>query len=293
MVLFKTKNILFRWATLNYEFFVGLWRRYHRKNHQHAGVQDVCNHADVAFVLSTGRCGTSLLSRVLSYSPDLYVTHKTNHAALSAYRYQCSSMNESALRLMALAAYFEPISEAYFQGLMYVDTNAKLVFFAPELAKVFPRARFIHLVRHPGDFARSGCRRGYYERLVPCAHGHIEPCPDDPLSKKWHDMNQLEKIAWQWNETNRFIENMKNSVTSERFLTIRAEDFFTDPEVSATVFCFLQAKGISLNKINKIISRPLNEQKSGTFPEYSDWDEIQKAHFVQHASLMNAYGYKL
>jgi hypothetical protein len=242
------------------------------------------------FVLSTGRCGTSFLTEILRRSARLSV----HHAPKPELQYLSSLVHRivpvaASLDLAVLAARFELFVNAYRSGEIYVETNNRITFFAPALARLLPNARFIHLVRNPADFVRSGMRRGYYangtiqyQRLIP--HGNAE----------WCSYSQLEKITWEWNEINAFIEKFKASMPDDRVLTVRSEDLFRDFETLKSVLEFVGVAGDKriAGAAAKRALKPINQQKSGSFPKYSHWSGADKAALRRLALLGPKYGYE-
>src|SRR5690606_14570876 len=100
----------------------------------------------------------------------------------------------------------------------------------------FSQARFIHLVRHPRHFIRSALARGYYQKAR-YDRGHILPVSAEER-REWSGMTVLERIAWNWNATNAFIERFKQAIPSERAVTIRSEDLFSTPRVAEELIQF-------------------------------------------------------
>lgn len=247
--------------------------------------------APYVFVLSTGRCGTAYLTEVLSRSPGLSVRHtpKPELEYVSSLVHRTRPTPE-ALDLATLAARFELFVEAYRAGRTYVETNNRITFFAPALAHLLPNARFIHVVRHPGDFVRSGMRRGYYAPGV-VQHQRLTP-PDFP---EWSSYSEVEKICWEWNEINSFIEHFKESVAADRVLTIRSEAMFREPDAMLAVLDFL-GTGEDEELVTAITEgqfKPVNVQSKGSYPKYEQWPEADKVALRQIATLAPNYGYEV
>jgi len=245
--------------------------------------------APYCFVLSTGRCGTAFLTEMLRQSPRLSVRHtpKPELEYVSSLVHRLKPGPE-ALELAILAARFESFVAAYRSGLIYVETNNRISFFAPALARLLPNARFIHLVRHPADFVRSGMRRGYYsERVVQ----HQRLAPTDPVD--WSSWTQLEKIAWEWNEINGAIEKFKATVQADRVMTIRSEALFQNSQVLTSIMEFIGvADDERLSRMTKSkILKPVNEQREGSFSRYEHWSDADKAALKRIATLASVYEY--
>jgi hypothetical protein len=215
------------------------------------------------------------------------------------YASSCAHSNgatKEALTLAILAARFEVyFEEAFSRGRFYVETNNRITFFAPALAELLPNSKFIHLVRHPGDFVRSGMRRGYYDgRTV--QHQRL-----DGASKLrgWDNMSRIEKIGWEWSEINATCERFKKTVGSDRLATIKSEEFFGDTAVLHSIFRFLRVEDPFRGKrgqakLLRLLKRPINAQHSGSFPDYALWSDADKSALRRVAgSIAVLYGFDL
>ena len=256
--------------------------------------QIVHEQARCCFVLSTGRCGTALLTRLLKLSKETRCEHQPSPELVHFSRLAYESPREDSYKFkMGIdMARYELIENAFLRDQIYVETNNRITFFAPFLAEVFKRATFIHLVRHPGDFVRSGIRREWYSGKGYHDAGRIVPTDSSPES--WDKMTQIEKIAWLWNETNQFIEDFKMSLEGpDLIMLVKAEDLFSTPEMAAKIFRFLQLEPPPVDRINKVIRHPVNVQRAGDFPGYDRWDPERKKQLEKYAVLFSKYGYDL
>lgn len=245
------------------------------------------------FVLSTGRCGTLLVTEILAKSSCLRVEHnpkpELEYASRVVHR---DEIDEKAQEIAVLASRFDLFFlDTLLRGRIYVETNNRITFFAPALAKLLPNAKFIHLVRNPADFVRSGMRRGYYQEGV-VQHQRLDGSNYSP----WNTFSRLEKITWEWNEINRKIEEFKGNVEAKRVLTINSESLYKEPATTFKIYDFIDIENpfYSQNgsrKLAKVLSKPVNKQKEGSFPKYPDWNEADKKGFRRIATLASKYGY--
>lgn len=231
------------------------------------------------FFLSTGRCGTKWFSNVLDQSPGVKVLHAPvpNFSMQNAYLYNLwqnkgisqKDRMEFSENLFTTGR-VQHLRYLYKGGKRYIETNNHITFFAPALVKMFPDALFVHLYRHPGEFVRSGIRRGWFDHNQDATYKIIQPPTKDG---DWATYNQVQKIAWVWNETNFFIEKFKTGIDSERHFTFNFN--FKSPETVASLFAFLEID-VPSNVIDSTIEKKVNQQKTGDFPKYEDWSPIQK-----------------
>ena len=245
------------------------------------------------FVLSTGRCGTELISNILAKSPALSVEHspKPELEYVSSLIHR-NNISGEALKVAVLAARFDLFFlQAFISGKSYVETNNRITFFAPALSELLPNSKFIHLVRNPADFVRSGMRRGYYQKDV-VQHQRLDGSNYLP----WNTFSRLEKIAWEWNEINSKIEDFKCIVSESRVLTINSESLFKDPSTVSSIYEFIGIKNPFEGRngsqmLARLLSNPVNKQNQGSFPKYPDWSEADRIRFCHIVTLASKYGY--
>jgi hypothetical protein len=246
------------------------------------------------FVLSTGRCGTGLITKILDKSPQLLVCHnpKPELEYVSSFIHRTSPSLES-LKLSIIAARFDFFVNSFLVGRIFIETNNRITFFAPALAQLFPNAKFIHLIRNPADFVRSGMRRKYYKNNT-VQHQRFNPVNN----YEWMRMTRLEKVAWEWNEINSSIDNFKSMIHQSRMMTIKSEQLFSQSEIIPALFDFIAVtnpfEGARGSKqIDQLLRRPVNKQILGSFPRYQDWSAEDKSSLKHIVILAPKYGYNL
>lgn len=246
------------------------------------------------FVLSTGRCGTLLLNNLLSLSPDAIALHEP-HPELSRpsrRAYEQIFREPQIFREVFKSAREEYLLTSVRQDKVYVETSHQCTFFAPVIRDVFPQAVFIHLVRHPGNFVRTGIRRKWYTGEHSHDVGRITPLSGG-VKDSWEKLSLLEKNAWLWNETNQFIEDFKKTIPAYCSLFVKAEELFKNVETCQEIYRFVGIGRFKEKKVRKVIRKPVNIQRKGNFPEYKDWPENEKFLLKKMVPLAEEYGYKL
>lgn len=256
--------------------------------------EKIFNGSKPVFVLSTGRTGTELLTRLFALDENIEAYHEPKPQMVYAAKiaYESYTSNISAKKLAFLSSRYDSLKTSYLRSKRYVETNHNLTFFADAIYNLLPQSKFIHLVRNPASFVRSGMRRNYYK-----GHdyddGRILPRTEDISSEQWKAFDQLEKIAWLWNATNQFIENLKELFSEDRIITVRSEDLFNDPNTFLQISDFINIEKMNKDKLKKLISKPKNFQYKGEFPKYEDWDNKQKNKLKNIATLAKKYNYQL
>lgn len=254
------------------------------------------------FVLSTGRSGSKFLANLLAHAPNVAAFHEPRPTLqyFSDYAFHHQEEKE-ILTNMIDAARMESILEIFIKDKIYVESNQCLSFFAPVIAERFKESRFVHVVRHPGDFVRSAVRKGWHRNDSIWEAGRVKIADND----RWDPMDQIEKLAWVWETTNRFIDSFKEGLSSSRSLTLTFEELVSDVEAAARLLEFTGGGAIDPVKIREMQSARVNElyihpgeppnmKKVVDFPRYADWDGEMKAKLVRIAAdLASTYSYRL
>src|SRR5262249_41368738 len=131
----------------------------------------------------------------------------------------------------------------------------------PELAGLFPDARFVHLVRDgrkvAGSYFHKLGRECYDDRSTAILANYLNepdkrPCPP-PEKKYWWpqpqahapwaegfpNFDRFDGRCWHWAEVNRVIRDGLEPLDDERKLLVRLEDLREQPSLVARLFTFL------------------------------------------------------
>lgn len=246
------------------------------------------------FVLSTGRTGTLLLNSILQLSPNAMPMHEPQPELYRPSRRAYEEINRrpDIYREVFKSAREEYLLKSAQQEKVYIETNNQITFFAPIIRNVFPRAVFIHLVRHPADFVRSGIRRKWYTGEHSHDIGRIVPLKE-PYKTSWPQMSPIEKMGWLWNETNTCISEFVKTIDQDSWLLVRSEDLFSEVAVSKRIFNFLGISGINERHVQRLIATPQNPQRKGFFAKYPEWSASDKEALKKIATLSENFGYDL
>ena len=263
----RKDKLLKEWFEFNTKYWKALKLR--AKLHGHLKdsdvlPEDVLAQAAPVFVLSTGRVGTMLLTRLFELEKGLNIEHEALPEMLYTGKLAYADPSNIEFTKGAfMAGRYEAIRDCQLQNLRYVETNNRLTFFAPAMAALFPNAKFIHLLRHPDSFVSSGIQRNWYTGKTITDEGRIAPAKDSGIER------QQDKIAWLWNATNSFIEDFKEGAGKDRTLTVRSEDLFSNAEEAERILNWLDFKA-DKTSIQKVLNRPVNtSRKKKTQQEYN------------------------
>ena len=247
---------------------------------------------EAVFVLSTGRCGTELLTQLFELAPGTLPLHRPDpelaYASTLAYGLARTDGGAEKIGKMFLAGRFDLLLESYIRGRRYIETNNRITFFAPAIASLMPNARFIHLIRDPEAFVRSSVRREYYSG-VPTDLGRIVPEAGADAAD-WPDLSPIGRCAWLWTETNRFIDDFRRSLDRPgRCMTVRSADLYSDPAVAAEILQFAGLQIPPPEAIARLQGRKVNEQLRGPDPgvlaNWSGADQEQYRRFVDRYDM--------
>jgi hypothetical protein len=247
------------------------------------------------FIVSSGRSGTAMLVKALSADKAItieheYMVHLVQPLALR--RYAGLADAEEARRVLTQCHG----SALYYAGTpLWGDSSNKLSWLIPDLHALFPKAKFIHLVRDGRKVASS-----YFHKLhAECyddasakvmaaylsAPGSVpapppekkywwpHPVTGDPWVKEFPRFNQFERIAWHWSEINRVILRDLETVPEERRLFLRLEDLRARPSAAAALFAFLDrpyrdeyfAAFARPHNVNRPVDRLLTPEQTAQF----------------------------
>lgn len=254
----KKEKIIKEWISFNIRYWQDLKHRSKLHGHienSHILANKVLAHAEPIFVLSTGRVGTMLLTKLFNLEKGLHIEHEALPEMLLAGKTAYESDDISFSKGAFMAGRYENIRDFHLKRLRYVETNNRLTFFAPAIAELFPKAKFIHLVRHPDSFISSGMQRNWYTGKSITDEGRIAP----PESLKITE--QENKIAWLWNATNEFIEQFKKNTSKDRIYTLQSEKLFTNTEEAVKLMNWLNLN-IKPELVKNIIDKPINQSKN-------------------------------
>jgi hypothetical protein len=249
------------------------------------------------FVLSTGRCGTMGLTSLLDLSPRIDAVHEPSplflEETMAAYMGHPVDQARSEAYAEDYAAGRSPmLAWAAIRGVRFAECSNRMTYFAPFLAEYFPRSRFLHLYRHPGDVVRSAMRRGHYDhhRWDPY---RITPRPDDPFADAWEHWGPFEKCCWNWQAINQHILDFRAAIDPRRVAAVSFESLFrSDQDKAMGLFDWLGVPRPSREDVRRSLETRENAQQEGEFPAWRAWTDSQKSRLSEIAgSVAERLGY--
>lgn len=270
------------------------------------------------FVVSTGRCATTLLGLFLAEADSSLVL---NEGQMRDAKCQGPQVLK-ALTLENRLAYEQPDRAAaileekrlpHIKALIdelaldhYVEIAYYFSPFVSALRDVFPEAKIAYVHRDGRDFVRSvyvdespdPMPVGYpdprqlspTERYV--AMGRLAPLPGSFHAKLWDSYSPFEKNVWLWAETNRLILEGIKAWPSALVKHISMNDMLT-PKGLRSMADFLQMD-VPLQKADEILRRKVNFRKNRKLDHWSKWDDKHKDDFRRLGQdMLQTLGYEI
>ena len=254
------------------------------------------------FILSTGRSGSKFIAGLLDLAPNAASYHEPRPTLqyFSDYAFHHQEHGDILGKIIE-SARMELLLETFIQDKLYIESNQCLTFFAPFIKKIFKRAKFVQIIRHPGTFAHSAIRKGWHKNdsIWESGRVHLQD------ASQWNRLDHIGKLAWVWNVTNRYIEDFKRTLPAEDFFACKIEDLSSNIGLARELFAFAGLKAPEEAEIEKFQRQRINEfrigpneppnmKKDRNFPPYELWPEQDKKTVMTHtAELANIYNYKL
>jgi hypothetical protein len=259
--------------------------------------------AQPIFIVSSGRSGTAMLHKALSVVPGVEMHHEYMvqiTQPLAVKRYQ---------GMIAADECRSTIAETYGAALRYTqsthwgDSSNKLSWLIPDLAALFPRARFVHLVRDGRKVSSSYFHKladeCYDDRSTGIFQAYLDdpalgapppekkywwplPRPGSPDAARFRGFSQFERICWHWAEINRVALETLDCLPPERRLFLRLEELTESPQAVEGLYHFLNLPYRQSDFT--VFSRPYNVNR----PEDRLLDDNQRAAFDAIAGAMQA-----
>ncbi|HEY4125203.1 MAG TPA: sulfotransferase [Rhizomicrobium sp.] len=213
------------------------------------------------FIVSSGRSGTAMLHKALSSIDDVEMHHEYAVQIIQplAVRRYLDLADAGETRRLLGETYGAAIR--YSERPYWGDSSNKLSWLIPDLAALFPEARFVHLVRDgrkvAGSYFRklgAECYDDHSNAILQAFYDNPAATPTPPPEKKyWWPVprkeaadaqsfrlfDQFERIAWHWAEVNRVILEALSKLPEQRKTFVRLEDLRSSPETLKELLHFL------------------------------------------------------
>jgi hypothetical protein len=252
------------------------------------------------FTLSTGRVGTQTVAALYALASNAFAYHEPSPKlyGLSKLSYHYAGSLDTRISVLFQEAFAVARNKQLNDSLScckgYIETSPQCTFLAPTIAELVANVRFIHLVRDPRDVVTSGMRRQWYAGH-PADETRIVPREDLTMGAPWQSLSPFQKNLWLWTETNEWILNFLSSLPESRWLLVHSEDVFNADKVTLEkLFDFVGSSLPAMSRINRVLSKKYNAQKTGTFMKPTTWADDMYAELERIAgATARAFGYDL
>ena len=209
------------------------------------------NLQSAIFFISTGRCATQWLAKVLSkiYADRAVVTHEPigpHYQPKNFFR--AYDRLEKLQRIPAVEKHLTWLS-SFPENKVYIETGWPCFAAIPLLCNLLEgKIKLVHLFRHPvhtsislvtHNFYRSDIRNDDYIKLAqldPFTLGIIQK----DYQNRWEKMTPYEKCLFQWTEINLYAIELNERFREVPFLQIKMEDLLkADSEAIESLLNFL------------------------------------------------------
>lgn len=284
---------------------------------------------DLVFVVSGGRTGTQFLGDRLSiaiqdsfsiHDPDIlsiYVKRVagrvrrfglynmtlgkiTGHTGIRSIGYRLiTGQIDLATALRRLEAtrtgYHSSISEP-----LVIESNSQWLYACDELAKIWPHAKLIIVIRDPRTWIRSWLNKGIrwraYDpvRLLPPGRLTPEKVGDFEWAGPWQSFDTLGRLAWEW----RFVYSrlLDHETRNPNARIFKFEDLFGAQDKTAmhelVRFAATHDNRSYAHKVPEGFTATIHNASVGRARDWQEWSDVQ-ARLVDRlcGSLMRRFGY--
>lgn len=205
------------------------------------------------FVVGSGRSGTRMIFKLLSGLSDIEIYHEylCTHIQPVAALYYMQQWDKETAKTQIQNLHGAAIH--YSKTKYWVDCSNKLSWVIEPLLELFPKAKFIHLVRDGRKVANSYFHKlpnemyddesvKIMQRWLTAPNKSPQPPPEkkywwnipqsgQPFAGQFPAFNQFQRACYQWVESNRVIMETLEKVPTKQQLFVKLEELTTNPKI--------------------------------------------------------------
>jgi hypothetical protein len=195
------------------------------------------------FVLGAPRSGTTFLGSCIGALPEVSYHFEPRVTKAAARQVYLGAWSEPRAARVFRASYRLLLVAARDGGRRFAEKNPENCFVVPFLARTFPDARFVQIVRDGRDVAVSHAEKPWLaassagsgkrgrggQAWGPWARWWVEP---DRVAE-FEAASDLTRTAWSWRRFTASARAALAELSPERVLTVRYEDVVARPEEAA------------------------------------------------------------
>lgn len=256
------------------------------------------------FIVSTGRCGSTMLSRVLALHPCLFVFNQYPSLRTEAFVNWRHPGRKEEIKKRIRKKRDELVAAVRRNRFIYVENSTSAAFLMNELHELFD-AKFIFIYRDGRDFVRSGMSRGWYKPetivnrlktllrrrfLIATGRDTVDTLLIPPAEYK----TRFEKVTWRWVAVNRIILDHLAWLPDGRVFSLKLEDLDREKLIGIHSFLGIDADETLITEMLDVAGSKPNKSPNYDFPPFAEWSVMDRERFgVIAGDLMQTLGYQL
>lgn len=165
------------------------------------------------------------------------------------------------------------------EKLEFGEINSILTFFIDGFFKLYPKMKFIHIIRDPRQHIRSIVNAGDYDGSLFPQHKHnrwdcwLKPNKKDKIYNDYFNIEPYERASWAWAQYHDFAIEKLKKIPKNQKIRIRFEDFVKG-EIS-NLCDFLKIKIPSNEYIYENISKKNGKTPIRSKTPLEKWENLE------------------
>ncbi len=225
----------------------------------------------IVFVLSCGRSGSKAIANFLNTHTDIDFYHDSFPHIYPWSNEVLYKTEKAEIVKQKLYALYNSMD--FKTGTVHGQSDQKLAPLVPILDTLFPKAKYIWLIRSAKSFVKSSYQRGWFSN----SEFNLPASAEDPdikrrpskfdafhrtdgyktghfTEKEWSDLSSFGRNCWYWSFWNGLINDNLKAIPPHRKLKLKLEDLNSAHE-SLSSFLNLDLSGIKVEKVNQSRSK--------------------------------------
>ncbi|MEM7548241.1 MAG: DapH/DapD/GlmU-related protein [Bacteroidota bacterium] len=265
--------------------------RIKEETHDELGFNGYELGTNLVFAIGTGRCGSMALANLLSSHPEINFKHEPNGQLIKlSTDYEHNQVTRDQVLERIKAAY---VHSSIANTRIYGESDQKLSNLIEVLYQLFPKAKFIWMLRNAKSTIESTYSRGWFDDSEFGIERRVDLCVKKVYSshiysenrlngfkagafsfKEWMEMSPFERNCWYWRYWNEKILNQLKNIPKRQWRLQKLESLHSE---GIELFEFLglnNNREIQMNeKINPTFYPmvTLDKWDSRKITEYKKW----------------------
>ena len=181
--------------------------------------KDALREFQPVFAMGTGRSGTRSLAKAFLPREGWTARHEAfpwiNALGHAKHMGEMNTASLQSAMLLRWATHYSNEKKVF-------ESDQRFYNLIPALDGLFPKGKFLHVIRPLAGFVRSAMPLGLYQIPEPHDHrwSHYRPQSLRHEAKDWKALTQVERLIWYWTFVNQTILDDLKLVDGERQMVI-------------------------------------------------------------------------